>query len=77
MNQRTGDGEVLLTSPRLAHKGHNLAGWQRQGEVFEYLEAGAAGVAVDGQVSPSQTGFLNLTVLLSPPTGPCLQGVFR
>lgn len=35
---------VPVTSARLAHKGHDLAGGQREGEVSEHLEAGAAGV---------------------------------
>lgn len=58
-----GDGELPLTSSRLAHKSHNLSRGQRQGEVLEYFKARAAGVAERGQESPSQTRFLALTSL--------------
>lgn len=54
-NRRMKDGEVPLTSPRLANKSHNLARGQLQGEVLEHIEARSAGVAGGGQESPSQT----------------------
>ena len=64
-----------LTSPRLAHKSHNLARGQLQGEVLEHIEARSAGVAGGGQESPSQTSFLAFTALRSL-TGPCSQEAF-
>lgn len=48
-SHRVGGQWVPLTSPRLAHKGHNLARRQCEGEVFEHLEAGAGGIAVGGR----------------------------
>lgn len=66
------DGQVPLTSPRLAHKSHNLARGQLQGEVLEHTDTGSAGVAGGGQESPSQTMFL----ALRPLTGPCSQEAF-
>lgn len=74
-NQRMEDGEVPLTSPRLAHKSHNLARGQLQGEVLEYDEARSAGVAGRGQESPSQMRFPALSALRLL-TGPCSQEAF-
>lgn len=60
MNQRMGEDEVPLTSPRLAHKGHNLARWQRQGEVLEHLEARTAGVTGVVERAPIRPGSWTL-----------------
>lgn len=48
---------VPLTSAGLAHEGHDLARGQREGEVFEHLEAGAAGVAGRSQDTLGETKF--------------------
>lgn len=48
---------VPLTSAGLAHEGHDLARGQREGEVFEHLEARAAGVTGRSQDTLSETGF--------------------
>lgn len=55
-----------LTSPRLAHEGHDLARGQRQGEVFQHLEAGAAGVAGRSRETPSQTRLPALVARVPP-----------
>lgn len=52
-----GGGRAPLTSPRLAHEGHDLAWRQREGEVLEHLEARAAGVTGRSQETLSQTRF--------------------
>lgn len=48
---------VPLTSTGLAHKGHDPARGQREGEVFENREAGAAGVTGRSQDTLSQIRF--------------------
>lgn len=53
---------VPLTSAGLAHEGHDLARRQREAEVFEHLEAGAAGV----------TGRSQRRSLVRPGPGPFL-----
>lgn len=75
---RWGGWQASLTSPGLAHQGHDLAWGQREAEVSEHREAGAAGVAggrreilrshqVLGPLSP--WSLLNSQVSLSPGGG--------
>ena len=75
---QVGGWQAPLTSPGLAHQGHDLAWGQREAEVSEHGEAGAAGVAgrrretlrshqVLGPLSP--WSLLNSQVSLSPGGG--------
>lgn len=77
---QVGGWRAPLTSPGLAHQGHNLARGQREGEVSEHLEAGTAGVTGRNQETLSQTGFLAPCCpgpsqsLPAPPRGAYLEG---